>query len=541
MSKKIYHHGNVITVNDASPKAEAVLVEDGKIVAVGSNEDILAQQDGAELIDLQGKTMLPGFYDSHSHITFSYMFPKFETSPIGNVNSREDLVREAKAYLAANPVPEGEWFVGMGYDNAVYPDGIHPTIEDMDNISTDIPIIMMHTSGHVGMVNHKLLEVMNITKDTPNPNGGIIQKDPVTGEPTGMLEELALTKMVMANMPLPSGESMMRAVIRSQDIYASYGVTTAQDGSFGTEILPLIQAMQAQNMMKMDMYVYPQYINDLELIKTIKDYPAKYNNHFKLAGVKYFLDGSPQAKTAWLTQPYYVAPEGEEASYKGYPVVKNDEDVYNVMKQCLENRWQILVHCNGDAAMDQYINMYAKAQKDTGVTDDLRPIMIHCQTIRDDQLDKMKEIGMMPSFFHDHVFFWGDWHLSSVLGPERGRRISPLKTALEKGIIFTIHQDTPVVPPNMVFSIHNAVNRVTKDGQKIGEEFAIEPYEAIKAVTINAAYQYFDEDRKGTIEPGKLADFVLLDKDPMTVPKETIKDIQVLETIKEGNTIFQKK
>ena len=164
--------------------------------------------------------------------------------------------------------------------------------------------------------------------------------------------------------------------------------------------------------------------------------------------------------------------------------------------------------------------------------------MVHCQTVREDQLDRMKEIGMMPTFFHDHVYLWGDVHLDSVLGPERGRRISPLASALERGIPFTLHQDTPVVAPNMILSLHHAVNRKTLSGRDIGPEFAISPLDALRAITIFGAYQIFEEDQKGSIEPGKLADFVILDKNPLDVPKETIKDIKVLQTIKRGEVVY---
>lgn len=540
MAKTLYFNGNVVTVDDKQPKAEAVLVEDGKIIAVGSSGELLKQKEGAEIVDLDGKTMLPGFVDGHGHIPQCNMFPKFAPAPVGTTNSLADLIKQGKEYLAANPVEGDAWFLTMGYDDAVFPEKRHPNRYDLDQISTEVPIMMLHASGHVGVCNSKVLELIGATKDTPNPEGGVIQKDPITGEPTGMMEELALTQFTMGKMPLPTFDFLLKGFLRAQEMYFKYGVTTAQDGSFAKDFMPVLKYCQENGTLKIDIYGYPLIDSpNRVLMEGRKSLEAEYENHIKLAGVKLFLDGSPQAKTAWLTEPYYVAPENESADYKAYPVYPEDDKVCQFFKDCLTNGWQVLVHTNGDAAMDQFINMYERAQKETGIKTDLRPVMVHCQTVREDQLDKMKEIGILPTFFHDHVFFWGDWHLDSVLGPERGRRISPLASAVKKGMSFTLHQDCPVIPPNMIFSMHNAVNRKTRNGRDIGPEYCIDTLEALKAVTIYGAYQCFEENSKGSIEVGKVADFVILDKSPLDIPKEEIKDIQVLTTIKNGEIVYQ--
>lgn len=542
MEKTLYYNGNIITVNDAQPKAEAVLVEDGFIKAVGTKEKLKAMAVDAKQIDLAGKTMAPGFVDGHSHIPQNGLFPKFDAPPVGTTDSLEKFIAQAKEYLEQNPVKGDEWFVGMGYDNASFPDKKHPDRYDLDKVSAEVPIVMLHASGHVGVCNSKVLELLGVTKDTPNPEGGVIQKDPVTGEPTGMMEELALSVFTMRRMPIPSAEFMMAGFIRSQEMYVSNGITTAQDGSFAKEFQPLLAYFQDNDMLKLDIYGYPLIDSpNRDLMEGRKSLEAKYDKHVKLAGVKLFLDGSPQAKTAWLTKPYYVVPEGEAEDYCAYPVYPDDDKVCGFFKDCLTNGWQVLVHCNGDAAMDQFINQYERAQKKTGIITDFRPVMVHCQTVREDQLDRMKEIGILPTFFHDHVLFWGDWHLDSVLGPERGRRISPLASAVKRGMTFTLHQDCPVIPSNMILSMHNAVNRKTKSGRDIGPEFAIEPMEALKAITIYGAYQCFEENEKGSIEPGKMADLVILDKSPLDVPKEEIKNIKVLQTIKEGRVVYEAK
>lgn len=541
MSQTLYFNGNIITVNDAQPSVEAVLTDGETIKAVGSLTEVEAQADkDAKRVDLEGHTMIPGFIDGHSHICTSCMFPRFDAPPTGDIDSVEKLIEAGRRYLEENPVKEGAWLVGMGYDHHAFPDDKHPTKADLDKISTDVPIVMLHSSGHVGCCNSKVFEVSGITKDTPNPEGGTYVKDPKTGELTGMVEEAALTiELLSKHMPRPDANFMVAAIERAEKLYLSMGITTAQDGSFDLNFVPLITGLHKAGLSKIDIYGYPQ----VDLIgdngdKIPRSSDAEYTDGVKVAGVKYFLDGSPQAKTAWLSKPYYIPPEGESADYCGYPVHPSDDEVCNVYKRALENGWQILCHANGDAAIEQFITQYARAQKETGITDALRPVVIHCQTVREDQLDRMKEIGLLPSFFHDHVYLYGDLHLDSVLGPERGRRISPLTSALKRDMTFTMHQDTPVIPPNMIKTLHHAVNRKTRSGREIGPEFAVDPMEALRALTIYGAYQIFEEDSKGSIEPGKIADFVVLDKSPLDVPKETIWDIQVLTTIKRGEMVY---
>ncbi len=265
----------------------------------------------------------------------------------------------------------------------------------------------------------------------------------------------------------------------------------------------------------------------------------EYKNHYKLAGAKTWLDGSPQGFTAWLSKPYHVVPEGQPEDYCGYGT-QTDEVVTQYYVDCINRNLQVHTHVNGDEASAQFLRCYKKALEITGNKNDLRPVMVHCQCLRKEQLDEVKEIGAIPTFFNDHVRFWGDLHHDEVFGPERAQNISPMGWALEKGIRFTIHQDPPVKLPNQILGIHNAVNRKTESGRVLGEHQRISVMEAIKAVTINGAYQYFEEDTKGSIEVGKLADMIIVDKNPLTIPSEELETIQVLETIKEGNTIYKR-
>lgn len=537
--KQLFYNGTIVTVNDDMPFAEAILVEDGKIGAIGSFETVKKQQDAeTKLIDLAGKTVLPGFIDGHGHIgNLIASLPKLYPPPNGIVDSKEMLFKELRR-MVQNDLLENGWLLALGYDNAFFENNAQPIRSELDAISSEIPMLILHGSGHVGVVNSKAIELVGWTKDTPNPEGGVIQRDPETGELNGIIEEKAIhiigLGIAMRGLNM---DSLVEMFMNSQKYYASVGVTTAQEGGTLEDTVRVMEYCREHGKMLIDVVAYPlqEYLPNV----IPDDTEAQtYDRHVKIAGAKVVADGSPQAKTAWLTEPYYEKPENVENGYKGYPIY-TDEQMFSFCKQALEHDWQMLVHCNGDATIDQFIRTYRQAQAETGNMKKLRPVIIHSQTVREDQLDAMKEIGIMPSYFHDHVFYWGDWHYESVLGPERGSRISPLASTVKRGIPFTFHNDMPVTPINPIFNIHNAVNRVTRNGRKLGQEYCIDVMEAIRAVTIYGAYQHFDEKIKGGLEVGKLADLVILDKNPLTVPKETIKDIRVLETIKEGKTIYK--
>lgn len=539
--KKIYFNGKIITLNDKELMADAILIEEGKIIKLGLKDDLLKLAEGeVELIDLQGKTMLPGFIDSHSHILA--VAQTLMIVNLSEVNSKEEFIETLKASLKNNPPKEGEWLIGFGYDNTKYEDQEHPTKFDLDKVSTEVPIFVSHASGHISTTNSKALEAFGyVGEDYEVPEGGVVRTVEGTNEPNGVLEENAsLAPEKRKVIPTPSVETLLNCIKKAQEIYASYGLTTAQDASIDENFNGLLNLAAQKNELIMDIVGHAVQHVTLKLLKNEGTPKRKYYNHYKLLGGKTWLDGSPQGKTAWLTKPYYEAPEGENKDYCGYPT-QEDDVVTEYFRSLIENNIQVNVHCNGDAASDQFIRCYKKALEMTNNNMDLRPVMVHAQTVREDQLDEMKEIGIIPTFFLDHIWFWGDYHYESVLGPERACRISPAKSALKRNMNFTLHQDSPVKMPNQILALHNAVNRETQSGRILGEDQRLTVMEALKALTINAAYQYFEEDEKGSIEEGKLADFVILDKNPLEVKASEIKNIKVLETIKEGNTIYKAK
>ncbi|MCO7612781.1 amidohydrolase family protein [Pseudomonas chlororaphis] len=239
-----------------------------------------------------------------------------------------------------------------------------------------------------------------------------------------------------------------------------------------------------------------------------------------------------------MSQPYFKPPQGQDASYAGYGVIK-DADALAIYKEALANRWQILSHTNGDRAIDQLLSSMRAAEKAyPGV--DVRPVMIHGQTLRQDQVAELKQLKIFPSLFPMHTYYWGDWHRESVLGPERAQNISPTQWVLKAGMKFTTHHDAPVALPDSMRVLAATVNRTTRNGYVLGPDQRVTPLQALKAMTLWSAYQHFEEDRKGSITPGKLADFAVLSANPLTVAPATLSEIQVLKTVKEGRVIYER-
>ncbi len=538
--RKLYFNGTIITVNENQPTVEAVLIENGKIIKVGSKDEVFELKDSeTELVDLEGKTMLPGFIDSHSHITA--VAQTLMIVNLSEANSKEEFISMLKEYVKNNSPKAGEWVIGFGYDNTKFENEEHPTKFDLDTVTTEVPIFVSHASGHISTTNSKALEALGyVGTDYEIPEGGVVRTVEGSNEPNGVLEENAcLAPEKRKIIPAPSIETLLKCIKKAQEIYSSYGLTTAQDAGVDENLHQLLSLAAQKNELIMDVVGQAVQHVTLKLLKNEGTPKREYVNHYKLLGGKTWLDGSPQGKTAWLTKPYYEVPEGESKDYCGYGT-QEDKEVTDYFKSLIENNIQVNVHCNGDAAADQFIRCYKKALEETGSQTDLRPVMVHAQTVREDQLDAMKELGIIPTFFLDHIWFWGDYHYDSVFGPERANRLSPAKSALRRNMNFTLHQDSPVKMPNQILALHNAVNRQTQSGRILGEDQRLTVMEAIKALTLNAAYQYFEEETKGSIEEGKLADFVILDRNPLEVDSSKLKEINVLETIKEGNTIYKK-
>ncbi|PSU32144.1 amidohydrolase [Photobacterium lutimaris] len=532
----IFTNGDIVTVTGEADRAQAVAIKNSKIIAVGSNADVLKEQgSNTEVRDLGGKTMTPGFIDSHGH--FSQYLPLINSpfvypSPLGNSDSLPAIQTMIAEYLAQPGLDKDRLHFAFGYDNTELVEQRHPTRWELDDISGDFALCLVHISGHLAVCNSKGLDVIGYNKDTPAPAGGVIHKTK-EGELTGLIEESA-TYAMFPHLNI-SPQELVVNLAKVQDMFMSYGVTTAQEGLAMAHTMRSMKQMADNNLLKIDLLSYAKW-TDFEGI--INDMPAlgKYHNNFKFAGMKITGDGSPQGKTAYLSTPYFEVPHSHAYHYHGYPVL-NQEEMNHFVDIAFKHNAQLISHANGDAAADQLINAVEKANKKYGERDH-RTTIIHGQTARLDQIQRMVEANMMASFFPAHTYFWGDYHKKSVLGPWRASNISPMGWANEYGLKFTIHMDAPVVYPDQMRNMWTAVNRITRSGETLGEWHKISPYQALEAVTIHAAYQNFEDAEKGTVEVGKRADLVILEANPLDVDPMVIKDIKVLETIKDGNTVF---
>ncbi|MBC8531341.1 amidohydrolase [Gehongia tenuis] len=524
MDSMLFYHGDILTMEAREDRPEAVVVEDGRIARVGTLEEALNFAPKAERVDLEGQTLMPAFIDAHSHIT------SFATTlgivSLAGAESLDEVRDRIRTYAKERKVAAGKWIVGFGYDHNDLAEGRHPTRWDLDDASPDCPVLIAHASGHMGVVNSLGLQELGIDKDTPDPEGGVIGRR--EGEPTGYLEERAFTQR-SAGVMRPTMEETLALLDEAQRVYLSYGITTAQDGLVREAEWRVLEAAARTERLILDVVGYV----DLEEADILRGNPQyqNYVHRLRLGGYKMFLDGSPQGRTAWMSEPYANGEDG----YRGYPI-HGDDEVRTMIETALREERQLLVHCNGDAAAQQYIDAMERALQKCPKA--IRPVMIHAQTVRPDQLKIMAELPIIASFFVAHTYFWGDVHRVN-LGEARANRISPVKTALQDGVVYTFHQDTPVVPPDMMKTVWCAVNRLTKGGTVLGEGERISVYDALMAVTRNAAYQYFEENEKGSIKAGKLADLVVLGKNPLTAEPMELADIPVVATYKEGRKVYQ--
>ncbi|MGA0734250.1 MAG: amidohydrolase [Steroidobacteraceae bacterium] len=526
--------GRIVTMDPALPMAEAVLVDGERIVAVGDAQLRRIHEANARVIDLGDRVMLPGFIDAHGHLTATAAYINFVNlapPPVGPVDDIGHLQQALREHIERERIPAGQWIVGVGYDDSLLKEKRHPTGDDLDAISTQHPIVIVHVSGHLSVGNSALMSLLGISSATVDPPGGVYRRRVDSLEPNGVFEEMA-HYAVLTRLPRPTAAEAMGGLRKTLQYMASMGLTTVQDGGANPENVQLLRAAAERQMLDLDVVAY-RYWSPIGNALPTEFLSNEYQNRFRLDGVKVILDGSPQGKTAFLSQPYFVPPAGRDASYRGYPSLP-EPAVKKAVAAALQAGVPLLAHANGDAAAELLINAVEAAD----VTERPRIVMIHSQTVRDDQLDRMAKLGMTPSFFVSHTFFWGDWHRDETLGLERAARISPTRSATQRGIRYTLHNDPPVVPPDMIRTLWSATTRRTRSGQILGAEQRASIEEALAGITIDAARQYGEEARKGSITPGKQADFVILDQDPLRMDPEDLLKLKVLETISRGKTVY---
>lgn len=535
MKTQLFYHGDIITMEEENENPEAIFIRNGIIEKVGTLTEVeQSVEKETQLIDLQGKTLMPGFIDSHSHIVaFAQTLGLVDLSTCKSI---KEIIDKLKYRKESQKIENGKWIIGFGYDPYLLKEKRHPTNLELDEVSSQNPILISHVSGHMGVTNSYGLQQMQIHQDTQDISGGYYGRDE-NGRLNGYLEENAFIQNAKVANQI-SDDEMVKLLQQAQKIYLENGITTLQEGLTKPKEWKILKKAAEQEKLLVDTVCYID-ISEIEEIlpkkqetqdkkKEVEKYLKKYHHHLKIGGYKIILDGSPQGKTAWISSPYE-----NEKEYKGYPAKSNDE-VEKAILLALKNKMQLLAHCNGDEATNQLITLLEKFPKQE--VQAIRPVVIHAQIIREEQLKKLKELNAIPSFFNTHTYYWGDIHIQN-LGWERAKEISPAKTAKDLQLNFTFHQDTPVLPPNMLENVWCAVNRITKDEKILGEKEKIDVYTALKAITINSAYQYFEENQKGSFKEGKLANMVLLDHNPLKVNQREIKNITVLKTFIKGEEV----
>ena len=532
--------GTIITVDKTQPTAEAVAVAGDRIVSVGSRESVFKLvTDSTRIVELGEHALLPGFIDAHGHMTMVGTWGELinlSSPPVGTVETMADLVTLIRARIADHEIPPGEWVFGYGYDDSLIHENRHPNRDDLDRASTEHPIALIHVSGHLMATNTMGLTLAKITAESENPPGGVIRRRPGTTTPNGVLEETASYPLRKPMTKFMTPELTKKAMQRSARLHASYGITTIQDGGTDPRTVNLFRETASESPFPVDVvaFVSGARASDKEL-ETVS--AETYENGFRVGGVKLMLDGSPQGRTAYLSAPYTEGPPGAKASYRAYPVMPQDE--YNRrISLLINNGTPVLTHANGDGAIDMMIAGVGQALEGR-IVPDHRTVIIHAQLMREDQLHRVKKLGMVPSYYAAHPFFWGDWHRKSF-GEERASFISPVARTDELGVPYTIHNDSPVVPPDMMRLLWIATNRETRSGYVLGPEQRATTMQAIHAVTLGAAYQYFEEEEKGSITVGKRADLVILGANPLAVDKSDLKDIPIIETIARGKTVYRR-
>jgi predicted amidohydrolase YtcJ len=538
----IYSGGTILTMNDAAPSAEAVAVRAGRILALGTRAQMEATRGpGTRMVNLEGRTMLPGFVDPHGHVAMvglQAVGANLLAAPDGEANDIASLIRILRDWAARNEAAVRRYglIFGFGYDDSQLKERRHPTRDELDQVSTEVPVLIIHTSSHLAAANSKALEKVGITAATPDPVGGVFRRRDGSREPNGVMEENA---MIAGAGPLLGSldEAAWLAMIRAgSEFYASFGYTTCQEGrAMGPTLANLTKAAE-RGLLAVDVVAYPDVLAAADQLGGPLHGRA-YRNRLRIGGAKISLDGSPQGKTAWLTRPYHVIPPGLPPDYRGLQTAPTDATI-EAVSRCFERNWQILMHANGDAAIDLMIAAVREATRRHG-RGDRRPVMIHGQTLRADQVDALRDLGIFPALFPMHTFYWGDFHRDSVLGPERAENISPTGWLMSRGMMFTSHHDAPVARPDSMRVLSATVTRRSRTGDIIGPRHRVPVATALKAMTIWAAHQHFEEASKGSIEVGKLADFVVLSDNPMSVDPEALAALKVVETIKEGASIYR--
>ncbi len=552
----VYHNAQIFTINDQQPQAQAMWVEEGKIKAIGSNEEVLTLAKKAKQVDLKGAIVFPGFIDPHTHFALSmFMAEMVDLSGF----THEDNAAVWKHFeKTVAETPKEEWLVCKGIDPILVDDLTPPSIQYLDKIAPNNPVIIFSQSLHSYWGNTAAFEKAGVTLDTPNPSDHSYYEKDSTGQFTGLIVEQEAFRPfieVIKNEVLTS-ELLSRVASDVMLDYARNGNTTiVTTGLTINDEKPLVLTQHLSDEKPTFLGGFLQMIGMLparqafprhfmymrhDMGHLLPEQKGTPNDFYDMIGIKHWYDGSPYIGSMFINDPYLetdltLNKLDIPANSKGKRLVEQ-EKLKEFIKTYHEKGWQIAIHTQGDAAIHEVVNVY---QELDGTLDfsQTRHRLEHCLLLPQDELDRMRQLNITPSFHINHLYHYGEALKAEMLGEERGNKILPLKSAMDNELMITLHADQPMFESLPFRLIQTAVERKTDDGNFLTAEEQITLLDAIKALTINAAWQIHKEDQIGSLEKGKYADFVILDKNPFAIPVEELETIQFLATYINGNKV----
>ena len=522
--------GEVVTVNPNDDVAEAVAVGGGRILAVGTTEEILRLRGpGTKVVELGGRTLLPGFIDSHLHMLM-YGANKLEVDLKNGVGSIGEILERLSR--RAEETPEGEWVRGWGYNDGALAEGRHPTREELDRVSEDHPVFAGRTCGHISVVNSRALEVLSITRDTPDPEGGSIGRDDA-GEPNGLLKETAHMRAFQTSAYGP--EEMAEAMGLANDDFVRLGITSIHEaGGYGPPQMRAMYRSVRSGRVKVRIYAMVCSLNESE--KFVEGalrggmLTGMGDERFRIGPAKIFTDGASSGPTCATREPYTSDPTDSGILYY------SQGEMYEILGAAHREGFQITAHAIGDKAVEMVINCIEKALTEHP-REDHRHRIEHAGMVPPDLMQRIKALGIVPipnpAFFYE----FGEGYAKNY--GERVEHMFPLADYAREGIIAASGSDAPVTVPNPMRGIYCAVTRETGSGTVVGVSQRTSLLHAIRSFTLNGAYASFEEGIKGSIEPGKLADLVVLDGSILSTPPEGLLSLAPALTMIEGEVVFE--
>ena len=525
---QIFISKTIYTVDAKNTVVEAIAVREGKIIARGSRKDVMKHSGRlTQVIDFGDRVVLPGFVEPHMHSNFSGLRPWLDVGPFTTANMEEALVKIQKHAATTSQT----WVQAKMLDPSIMP-GTAITRADLDRVSPNVPVFVLESNGHVAYVNSLALKLAGVTKDTPDPAQARFMRG-ADGELTGRLEEPNAFQPFITTMPSPSPEDMVKLLRADMDDASAKGCTTLHDAGIGTLFaeadLALLDAVMAGNPgVRYSGFLVSTHFKKWQEMKLR---PGVRSKRFTLNGIKAWADGSNQGLTGFQRKPYLGSTNRGALNY-------TPQEIEAVIRQAHEANWQIGVHANGDAAIDTVLDAFERVAGAGGARK-LRHRIEHCSILDRGQIARMHKLGVSPSFLIGHVHYWGRAFRDRLLGEDRANRLDPCRSALAGGLRISLHSDYNVTPIDPLRCIENAVVRdMNEGGGVLNANECITPMQGIRAMTIDAAWQCHLDHQCGSLEVGKVADLVVLERDPNKVPAKEISKIAIHSTWLDGERRF---